>query len=81
MNEKLLKLIELSRDAHVIMPYDESETTDYRAITDNRTDYVLKCMYENQFITRQQYQEALNKSTANVLSESPESNEIYPYTH
>ena len=24
----------------------ESETTDYRAITDNRTDYVLKCMYE-----------------------------------
>lgn len=59
----------------------ESETTDYRAITDNRTDYVLKCMYENQFITRQQYQEALVKTTANVLSESPESNEIYPYTH
>ncbi len=59
----------------------QSETTDYRAVTDNRTDYVLRCMYENQFITRQQYAEALDKSTANVLENSPESNELYPYTH
>ncbi len=59
----------------------QSETTDYRAITDNRTDYVLRCMYENQFITKQQYEEALNKDTANVLETSPESNELYPYTH
>ena len=30
MNEKLQKLIESSRRAHVIMPYDETETTDWR---------------------------------------------------
>ncbi|MBQ6646237.1 MAG: glycoside hydrolase family 9 protein [Clostridia bacterium] len=30
MNEELLKLIELSKDAHAILPYDETETTDYR---------------------------------------------------
>ena len=28
-----------------------SDTTDYKAITNNRTDYVLRCMYENEFIT------------------------------
>ena len=59
----------------------QSETTDYQKITNDRTDYVLRCMYENQFITRQQYDEALNRSTANVLSASPESKELYPYTH
>ena len=30
MNERLKKLIESSRHAHVIMPYDETETTDWR---------------------------------------------------
>ena len=30
MNERLRLLIESSKDAHVIMPYDETETTDYR---------------------------------------------------
>ncbi|MBR4538737.1 MAG: glycoside hydrolase family 9 protein [Clostridia bacterium] len=30
MEERLQKLIESSRRAHVIMPYDETETTDYR---------------------------------------------------
>ena len=59
----------------------ESDTTDYPAITDNRTDYVLRCMYENQFITREQYEEALNPESANVLRESPESKELYPYPH
>ncbi len=59
----------------------ESETTDYAAITNNRTDYVLRCMYENQFISKQQYEEALNPATASVLKTSPESKEIYPYTH
>ncbi len=59
----------------------ESDTTDYPAITNQRTDYVLKCMYENQFITRQQYEEALDPATASLLRESPEGNEIYPYTH
>ena len=59
-----------------------SETTDYPAITNNRTDYVLRCMYENEFITQQQYQDALNPATANVLSSSGTGSEgMYEYAH
>ncbi len=59
-----------------------SETTDYPAITNNRTDYVLRCMYENEFITQQQYQEALNPETANVLATSTtEGDGMYEYAH
>ncbi len=58
-----------------------SATTDYRAITDNRTNYVLRMMYENQFITHAQYVEALSADTANVLRESPAAAKLYPYAH
>ncbi len=59
-----------------------SDTTDYAAITNARTDYVLRCMYENQFITYEQYQEALDPSTANVLEVSPMQGEgMYEYAH
>lgn len=59
-----------------------SETTDYAAITNNRTDYVLRCMYENEFITQQQYEEALVRSTAQVLAESPTAGDgMYEYAH
>jgi len=59
-----------------------SETTDYPAITNNRTDYVLRCMYENEFITQQQYEEALNPATANVLvSSATEGDGMYEYAH
>ena len=57
------------------------ETTDYPAITNNRTNYVLRMMYENQFITHAEYMEALDPSTANVLRESPQTQELYPYVH
>ena len=55
---------------------------DYPAITDNRTNYVLRCMYENEFITRAQYEAALDPSTASVL-ETPASSgdSMYPYAH
>lgn len=59
----------------------QSDTTDYPAITNNRTNYVLRMMYENQFITHAEYTEALNPETAVVLRESPESRELYPYVH
>ncbi len=60
----------------------QKEGVDYPAITDNRTDYVLRCMYENQFITYEQYQEALNPATANVLREDPNTGSgMYPYAH
>ncbi|MBE5781728.1 MAG: hypothetical protein E7329_00265 [Clostridiales bacterium] len=59
----------------------QSDTTDYPMITNDRTDYVLRCMYENQFITKEQYLAALNPGSANVLSVSPESTELYPYAH
>ncbi len=59
-----------------------SETTDYKKLTNDRTDYVLRCMYENQFITQQQYQEALNQATANVLETSATEGEgMYKYAH
>ncbi len=60
----------------------KSEEKDYAAVTNNRTDYVLRCMYENQFITREQYQEALNPATASVLQEAPASGDgMYKYPH
>ena len=59
----------------------QSETTDYRKITDDRTDYVLRCMYENQFITKDQYENALVRGTATVLETSPSSSALYPYAH
>lgn len=59
-----------------------SETTDYQKLTNDRTDYVLRCMYENEFITQQQYQEALDPATANVLETSTtEGDGMYQYAH
>ena len=60
----------------------KSAEKDYAAVTNNRTNYVLRCMYENQFITREQYEEALNPATAHVLEEAPSSgNSMYKYPH
>ena len=59
-----------------------SETTDYKKLTNDRTDYVLRCMYENEFITSQQYNEALSQATAGVLETSQTEGEgMYPYAH
>ena len=58
-----------------------SATTDYRAISNNRTNYVLRMMYENQFITHAQYVEALSPDTAGVLRESSAAEKLYPYVH
>lgn len=55
--------------------------TDYIARTNNRTDYVLRVMYEHQMITQKEFIEALNPATAKVLEEDPESRELYPYVH
>ncbi len=60
----------------------KSEDRDYAATTNNRTDYVLRCMYENQFITREEYEAALDPATAHVLPEGPSSGTgMYPYAH
>ena len=60
----------------------KSEDRDFEAVTNNRTNYVLRCMYENQFITREQYEEALNPATANVLPEGPTTGKsLYQYPH
>ncbi|MCQ2458391.1 MAG: PBP1A family penicillin-binding protein [Clostridia bacterium] len=62
--------------------YRSKEGTDYVAITNDRTDYVLRCMYENQFITYDQYQDALDPATAAVVKESNVGNDtMYPYAH
>ena len=59
----------------------QSDTTDYAKITNDRTDYVLRCMYENQFISHEQYLAALSPATASVLEKSPSSTALYPYPH
>ncbi len=60
----------------------EKEGVDYPAITNNRTNYVLRCMYENQFITYEQYQSALNPATASVLETDPTAQSgMYQYPH
>ncbi|MEA5146229.1 MAG: penicillin-binding transpeptidase domain-containing protein, partial [Candidatus Limiplasma sp.] len=60
----------------------QSEQTDYAKLTNSRTDYVLRCMYENEFITYQEYQDALNTATASVLQTSTTEGEgMYPYAH
>ena len=60
----------------------KSDDKDYAAVTNNRTDYVLRCMYENQFITREQYEKALDPSTAHVLETGPASGKnMYRYPH
>ena len=50
-------------------------------ITNNRTDYVLRQMRENGLITAQQYNAALDRSTASVLEKSPASTDMYSYPH
>ncbi len=61
---------------------DSSGGTDYVAVTNNRTNYVLRCMYENQFITHDQYQRALDPATASVLPSSPTAGDsMYPCAH
>ncbi len=60
----------------------KDETKDYAAVTNNRTDYVLRCMYENQFITYEQYQQALDPQTAHVLQTSAgDGDSMYPCAH
>ena len=60
----------------------KSEDRDYAAVTNNRTDYVLRCMYENQYITKEEYEAALDPATANVLREAPASGDgMYKYPH
>ena len=58
-----------------------SETTDYAAITNNRTDYALRMMYENQFITHDQYMAALDHSTAQVLETPLGGGQMYDYVY
>ncbi len=58
-----------------------TEDSQTAKITNDRTDYVLRMMYENQFITQEQYHEALDPSTAHVLETSPASTEIYDYAY
>lgn len=60
----------------------QKEGVDYPAITNDRTNYVLRCMYENQYLTYEQYQEALDPATAHVLEKDPNTaTGMYAYAH
>ena len=58
----------------------QSETTDYAAITNNRTDYALRMMYENQFISHEEYAAALDPATAHVQQSAADSG-LYDYVY
>ena len=58
-----------------------TEGSNTPAITNNRTDYVLRQMLENGLISSQEYQAALDQSTAKVLETSPASTDMYAYPH
>ena len=58
-----------------------TEDSDTPSITNNRTDYVLRAMRENGFISTQEYEAALDPSTAHVLEKSPASTDMYAYPH
>ncbi len=51
-------------------------------VSNDRTDYALRTMYEHQFITYDQYRAALDQGTVSVLSQAPNSSTTlydYPY--
>ena len=58
----------------------KADNIDYVAITNNRTNYVLRQMYDNNFITKEEYSDALNPITANVVEKSP-TLKMYKYPH
>jgi len=58
-----------------------TESSKAADITNNRTDYVLRQMRENGLITTQEYQAALDPSTAHVLEKSPATTDMYSYPH
>ncbi len=58
-----------------------AEGTDYSAITNNRTNYVLRVMYEHQMITHAEFTEAQGEDMANVLQDDPQVKPLYPYVH
>ena len=59
------------------------EDRDFPSVTNDRTDYVLECMFKNQFITAEQYTKALDYGEAHVLANEPQSvsGGMYPYPH
>ncbi len=61
----------------------EDGEKDYAAITNQRTNYVLRCMYENQYISREEYEAALDPATASVTAEdlNATGNSMYDYPH
>lgn len=50
-------------------------------VTDNRTDYALRQMYENGFIGYDEYIAALDPAAATVLESAPGSGAIYQYPY
>ncbi len=59
------------------------EDKDFPSVTNDRTDYVLECMLKNQYITKEQYDEAMDYGQAHVLAKEPQSSsgEMYHYPH
>ena len=72
----------LARSPYYYNPRRNYFTRSTPQVTDDRTDYALSQMYENQFITYDEYQAALDVNTATVLEEAPNSaTALYDYPY
>jgi len=61
----------VTRSPYYYNPRRNYYLRDSASITDNRTNYVLRCMYEGQFITFEEYQAALDPASATVPETDP----------
>ena len=72
----------LARSPYYYNPRRNYYTRETPEVIDTRADYALRQMYENQFITYDEYQTALDHNTARILEEAPNSASTmyeYPY--
>ncbi|MDR0897853.1 MAG: PBP1A family penicillin-binding protein [Oscillospiraceae bacterium] len=72
----------VARSPYYYNPRRNYYTRQTPEVADNRTDYALRQMYENELIPYDQYQAALSRGSATVLESAPNSSATlydYPY--
>lgn len=72
----------MARSPYYYNPRRNYYTRQTPNVIDDRADYALRQMYENQFITYDEYQLALERDTASVLETAPNSAaDLYEYPY
>ena len=71
----------IARNPYYYNPRRNFYTRNTPKISNDRTEYALSQMYDNQFITFEQYRSAQDPSAASVLEKSPNSGMLYKYPY